>query len=103
MDRRKSFEFRESKLIFEIPYQLKSINSYHYSDLYYHSSGWLIAYPIEFFLRPNKVDLKKAVRILKKETKDFGVTTFMKCWFGNYSFGIRLKTKNPTREKNEKI
>jgi hypothetical protein len=92
-----------NELIFDIPHPLETINSYHYPDLYYHSSGGLIAYPIEVFHRPSNVDLKKAIKKLKKESKEFGVIPFVKYWFGNYSFGIRLNTKNPTREENEKI
>ena len=91
------------ELIFDIPYPLNPINSYHYQDLYYHSSGWLIAYPIEVFHRPSIMELKKAIKKLKKETKKFGVMPFVTFWSGNYSFGIRLKTKNPTREENGKI
>jgi hypothetical protein len=92
-----------NELVFNIPYPLEPINSYHYPDLYYHNSGWLIAYPIEVFHRPSNMNLRKAVKELKKEAKKFGVTPFVKFWSGNYSFGIRLKTKNPTREENEKI
>ena len=90
-------------LIFDIPHPLETINSYHYPDLYYHSSGLLIAYPIEVFHRPSNVDLKKAIEKLKKKSKEFGVIPFVKFWSGNFSFGIRLNTKNPTREENEKI
>ncbi len=91
------------ELFFVIPHPLEPIDSYHYPDLYYHSSGWLIAYPIEVFHRPSNVDLKKAIKKLKKEAKKFGVTPFVKYWFGNYSFGIRLNTKNPSKEENERI
>lgn len=90
------------EVIFDIPHPLEPVNSYHYPDLYYHRSGWLIAYPIEIFYRPNNVDLKKAIKKLKKESKEFGVIPFVKYWSGNYSFGVRLKTKNPTKE-NQKI
>ena len=34
----------------------------HYPDLDCHSSGWLIAYPIEFFHQLSNVDLKKATK-----------------------------------------
>ena len=91
------------ELIFHVPHPLEPINSYHYPDLYYHSSGWLIAYPIEVLYRPDKVDLKKAIRKLKNESKRFGVIPFVKYWSGNCSFGIRLNTKAPTREENEEI
>jgi hypothetical protein len=93
----------EEELIFHMPHPLEPINSYHYPDLYYHSSGWLIAYPIEVFYRPTDVDLKKAIKKLKKESKKIGVIPFVKHWSGNYSFGIRLNTKNPTREENKKV
>jgi hypothetical protein len=53
------------ELVFDMPHPLEPINSYHYADLYYHSSGWLIAYPIEIFYRPSYVDFKKE----QKETK----------------------------------
>ena len=92
-----------SELIFDIPYPLEPINSYHYPDLYYHSSGWLIAFPVEVFVRPSNMNLGKAIKKLKKETKELGVIPFVKFWSGNYSFGIKLKTKNPTREENQKI
>ena len=91
------------QLIFDIPYPLEPINSFHYSDLYYHSSGWLIAYPIKIFHRPSIMELKKAIKKLKKETRKFGVIPFVTFWSGNYSFGIRLNTKKPTREENKKI
>ena len=97
------FRMYGDELILDIPYPLEPINSYYYPGLYFHSSGWLIEYPIEVFHRPSNVDLKKAIIKFKKESKKFGVTPFVKYWSGNYSFGIRLKTKNPTREENEKI
>ena len=71
------------ELIFEIPYPLITIDSYHYPDLYYHSSGWLIAYPIEVFYRPSNVDLKKAIKKLKKESEKFGIIPFVTFWSGN--------------------
>ncbi len=92
-----------NELLFDIPYPLEQIDSYHYPDLYHHSSGWLIVYPVEVFHRPNNMNLRKAIKKLKKETKELGVIPFVKFWSGNYSFGIRLKTKNPTRKENEKI
>lgn len=91
------------ELIFNIPYPLETINSYHYPDLYHHSSGWLITFPVEVFIRPSNMNLRKAIKKLKKETKELGVIPFVKFWSGNYSFGIRLKTKNPTREENQKM
>jgi hypothetical protein len=91
------------ELIFEIPHPLEPINSYHYPDLYYHNSGLLIAYPIEVFYRLSNVDLRKAIKKLKKESKEYEVIPFVTFWSGNYSFGIRLNTKNPTRKENEKI
>ena len=93
----------DDELIFDMPYPLEPINSYHYPDLYHHSSGWLIIYPIEVFHRPNNMNLRKAIKELKKKSEELGVIPFVKFWSGNYSFGIRLKTKNPTREENQKI
>jgi hypothetical protein len=40
---------------------------------------------------------------LKMESKVFQVTPFVKCWSGNCSFGIRLSTKNSTREEIKRI
>ena len=94
---------RSDIIIFDIPYPLEPVNSYHYPDLYYHSSGWLIAYPVEVFHRPSNMNLRRAIKKLKKESKEFGVIPFVTYWSGNYSFGIKLKTKNPTREENENI
>ena len=94
---------RSDITIFDIPYPLEPVNSYHYPDLYYHSSGWLIAYPVEVFHRPINMNLRRAAKKLKKESKEFEVIPFVTYWSGNYSFGIRLKTKNTTREENEKI
>lgn len=59
-----------SELIFDICYPLEPINSHRYPDLYNHYSGWLIAYPIEVFQRQSNVDLKKAIKKLKKESKE---------------------------------
>ena len=47
--------------------------------------------------------LKKAIKKLKKLSKKFGVIPFVEYWCGNYSFGIRLNTKNPSKEEYEKI
>jgi hypothetical protein len=91
------------ELTFDIPYPLEPINSYHYPDLYFHSSGSLIAYPIEVFHRPSKKNIEKSIKKLKRKSKELEVIPFVKCWSGNYSFGIRLSTKNPTREEIEKI
>ena len=49
------------------------------------------------------MNLKKAIKKLKKLSKEFGVIPFVEYWCGNYSFGIRLNTKNPIKEENEKI
>ena len=71
--------------------------------MYYDASGWLIAYPIEVFHRPNIRNFKKAIKKLKKESTKFGVIPFMISWAGNVSFGIRIKTMKPTQEENEKM
>jgi hypothetical protein len=91
------------ELTFDVPYPLEPINSYHYPDLHHHSSGWLIAFPVEVFVRPSNMNLRKAIKKLKKETKKLGVIPFVTFCSGNYSFGIRLKTKNPTKEENQKM
>ena len=93
----------DDELFFDIPHPLEPINSYKYPNLYYHSSGLLLVYPIEVFHRPNEKNIKKALQKLKNESKEFGVIPFVKFWSGNYSFGIKLETKNPTKEENEKI
>ncbi len=93
----------DHEIFFDVPYPLKPINFYHYPDLYFHSSGLLIAYPIEVFHRPSNRNLKKAIKKLKQDSKEFEVIPFVQYWFGNYSFGIKLNTRNPTREQNEKI
>ena len=92
-----------NELVFDIPYPLEPIDYWHYPDLYFHSSGWLIAHPIEVFLRPNEKNIEKSIKQLKVETKEFQVTPFVKCWSGNYSFGIRLSTKSPTRDEIKRI
>ena len=91
------------ELAFDIPYPLEPIDYWHYPDLYFHSSGWLIAHPIEVFLSPNEKNIQKSIKKLKRESKQLQVTPFVKCWSGNCSFGIRLKTKNPTREEIRRI
>ncbi len=102
-DENKFLGICNDELFFEIAHPLEPINSYHYPDLYFHSSGWLIAYPIEIFFRPSNTKLEKAIKKLKKETGKSGVIPFVTFWSGNYSFGIRFKTKKPTREEEQKI
>jgi hypothetical protein len=84
-------------------YPLKPIDCWHYPGLYFHSFGWLIAYPIEVFHRPSEKKIEKAIKKLKRKSKEFEVIPFVKYWSGNYSFGIRLSTKSPTKEEIEKI
>ena len=84
-------------------YPLTPIDSFHYQNLYYSASGWLIAYPIEIFHRPSNSNFKKTIKKLKKESKKFGVIPFVISWAGNYSFGIRIKTMKPTKEENKRI
>jgi len=88
---------------FEMNAMGSEVNHDRYPDLYFHESGWLIAYPIETFARPMATVLEEATRMLKEDAEKLGVKALRNFWSGNYSLGVGLKTKNPTEEEKKKL
>jgi len=109
------------EIFFEMTFPMAPVDQHHfpelgrysYPDLYHIASssfgcpGYLVANPIETFAnvsgRARNREMVENLTMLKEGAEKFGVEPCVAYWSGNYSFGVRIETKNPTRKEAEKV